>query len=110
MPNPQDDQEHKPDQQQVDPRELSGEQTPPKREPVDELAAERKRLELLQANTKDQAEAVASEALAVVLAMGWTFGAKINEQGVPEFCIAPLPLEMWQDVNREILRNKLMGK
>lgn len=105
MPTPQDDQVHNPDQQQVDPQELSGEQKPP-----DSLEVERKRLETLQKNTEGQANEVAAEALSVILAMGWTFGAKINEHGVPEFCIVPVPLEMWQDINREMLRNKLMGK
>lgn len=120
MPNPQDDQVATPDKQQIDPKELSGQQEPPKKEkPLehsvenmkrDELESERRRLQALQANTEQEAQNIASEALAVILAMGWTFGARINEQGQPEFIVAPLPLEMWQDINREILRNKLMGK
>lgn len=111
MPNPQDDQVHTPDQQQVDPRELSGEQTPPKKEePLDAaLAPERKRLEDMHERTKEQAHEVAEEACAVLLAMGWCFGA-IMKDGKPEFAILPLPLETWQEVNREMLRNKLMGK
>lgn len=113
MPNPQDDQVHKPDQQQIDPKELSGEQTPTKKEaqPEDALEPERKRLEAMQERTKEQAHEVAEEACAVILAMGWCFGAIINpETKQPEFAILPLPLETWQEVNREMLRNKLMGK
>lgn len=110
MPTPQDDQAHKPDQQQIDPGELSGEQKPPKKEtpPEDALTPERKRLEAMQENTKEQAHQVAEEALAVLLAMGWCFGA-IMKDGAPEFAILPLPLETWQEVNKEMLRNKLTG-
>lgn len=109
MPNPQDDQVHKPDQQQVDPRELSGEQEKPKQEPQDSLEAERKKLEALQDRTEAAALEIAANALGTILSMGWTFDAKIGADGKPEFCISPIPLETWQDVNRELLRNKLGG-
>lgn len=110
MPNPQDDQVHKPDQKQIDPKELSGEQTPPqKEEPQNSLEDERKRLETLQEKTEAAALEIAANALATILPMGWTFDAKIGADGTPEFCISPIPLEMWQNVNREMLRNKLKG-
>lgn len=112
MPNPKDDQVHTPDEQQVDPRELSGEQEGAPKKPApaspDDLADMRKRLEALQKNTEKEAESIAEEALSVILSMGWAFGARLNKDtGEPEFCIVPVPLEMWQDIQREILRNKL---
>lgn len=112
MPTPQDDQVHKPDQQQIDPGTLLGEQTPPKNDDKTEaeLKIERDKLSAMQDRTEKQVHEVAEEALSVILAMGWCFGAIINpETKEPEFAILRLPLEMWQDVNREMLRKKLMG-
>lgn len=110
MPNPQDDQVHKPDQQQVDPRELSGEQEKPKKdEPKNELEDERKKLEALQERTEAAALEIAANALGTIMPLGWTFDARLNADGKPEFCISPVDLETWQGINREMLRNKLRG-
>jgi pyruvate/2-oxoacid:ferredoxin oxidoreductase alpha subunit len=78
------------------------------------------KLTKMQAGTKQEAHNVAQESLGVMMAMGWTWDAAMEEikdkktgevvkRGV-HLVIRPMNLHEWQTVQKERLRNQLMGK
>lgn len=103
-----DEKQQKPDNGQIEPGDLSGEQKDrgERRREKNELKKEAERLQVFQRNTLPQVEQIMTEALSCILPMGWTVGAVINDDGAPEFKILPLSIAQYQEVKKERFRSQ----
>lgn len=101
-------------------------QTPPPKELTPEQAEAIKKaykedmakLSKMQEGTKEEAHNVAHESLGVMMAMGWTWDAALeevkDENGTVvnrkvHLVIRPLRLGEWQSIQKEKLRHELSG-
>lgn len=111
-PKSHDQKQQKPKSGEIDPKkELSGEKKSrgEKRRDQAELKKEAERLQTFQKSTYPQVEAIVTECLSCIMPMGWSFGAVVNEEGVPEFKIMPLSLAQYQEIKKQKLRAELSG-